>query len=374
VTDTPRQRLDSIDALRGFDMVLVSAAGFLVALKGLTGLAAIDWIAGQMTHPAWHGFTFYDFLFPLFLFIAGVSLPFSLAKSTARGASRAQLYRKALVRFLMLYCLGVLYSNLPFPFLEPEKIRFMNVLGRIGLAALLSTILWLHFSRQARLLWVGAILLAYYAALFLVPVPGHGAGNLSIEGNLVGWIDRSLLPGRLLQGNYDELGLLTQLPALCLTVLGTVAGDVLRSPDADARKLRTLTAAGVVAIALGLLWSLHFPLNKHLWTSSYILLSAGMSFLSMALFYALIDVWGRRRWAFLFQIIGLNSLTVFLAYRLIDFYHTFRVLFSDLYAPLPEGWRTVLDELGAAALLWTLPFILYKLRVGWPPGAQPTTR
>jgi predicted acyltransferase len=369
-SDVRSKRLVSIDALRGFDMVLVSAASFLVAMKGLTGTAGFDWLADQMTHPAWNGFTFYDFLFPLFLFVAGVSLSFSLGKSTAMGSSRAELYRKAFTRFLMLYCLGLLYSNLPVPFLEPSKIRFVNVLGRIGLAAFLSTILYVNFSRQARLIWVSAILLGYYAALFLFPVPGYGAGDLSIEGNLVGWIDRSLLPGRLLQGNYDELGLLTQFPALCLTVLGTLAGDVLRSEASEHRKLRMLTVAGVVAMAIGLLWSLHFPINKHLWSSSFILLSAGMSFLSMALFYAVIDVWNYRKWAFFFQVIGVNSLIVYLAYRLVDFYYTSRVLFSSLYAPLPAEWRTVFQEIAAAALVWLFPFILYRFRIHWPASTK----
>jgi predicted acyltransferase len=364
------KRLVSIDALRGFDMVLFSATGFLVAMKGLTGMGWVDGLAGQMTHPAWHGFTYYDSLFPLFLFVAGVSLSFSLGKSTAMASSRGELYRKAFVRFVMLYCLGLLYANLPVPFLEPSKIRFVNVLGRIGLAAFVSTILYLNFSRQARLIWVGAILLGYYGALFLIPVPGYGAGNLSIEGNLVGWIDRAVLPGRLVQGNYDELGLLTQLPALCLVVLGTAAGDVLRSEASEHRKLAVLSIAGVTAIALGLLWSLHFPINKHLWTSSFILLSAGMAFLSLALFYAVIDVWNYRKWAFLFQVIGLNSLIVYLAYRLIDFYHTSGLLFSSLYAPLPKQWQTVFSELSAAALVWIFPYILYRFSIHWPASTR----
>ena len=351
-------------------MVMLSAASFVVAMKGLTGMAGVDWLAGQMTHPAWNGFTFYDFLFPLFLFVAGISLSFSLGKRTAVGSSHGELYRKAFIRFVLLYGLCILYSNLPVPFLEPTSIRFGNVLGRIGFAAFVATLLYLNCSRQARLIWVSAILLGYYAALFLIPVPGYGAGNLSIEGNLVGWIDRSVLPGRLLQGNYDELGLLTQLPALCLTVLGTVAGDVLRSEASEHRKLGLLIVAGLIAMTLGLLWSLHFPINKHLWSSSFVLLTGGMAFVFMALFYALIDVWNYRKWAFFFQIIGLNSLMVYLAYRLIDFYHTSRLLFSSLYAPLPEGWRTVLDEIGAAALVWILPYLLHHVRVHWPVSAK----
>jgi predicted acyltransferase len=376
---TLNKRLLSVDALRGFDMVLVTGAAFLVAMKGLTGMAALDWLAGQMTHPAWHGFRFYDFLFPLFLFVAGVSLSFSLGKSTAAGIAHAALYRKAFVRLLVLWALGILYSNLPLPLLEPGKIRVVSVLGRIGIAAFVATVLYLHFSARARLAWVSAILLGYYAALFLVPVPGYGAGELSREGNLAGWIDRSVLPGRLLQGDYDELGLLTQLPALCLTVLGTLAGDVLRSDAAEHRKLGTLTLAGVLAMALGLLWSLHFPINKHLWTSSYILLTGGMAFLFLALFYAVIDIWSYRKWAGFFQVIGVNALAVYLAPRLIDFYHTSDLLFSGLYGLLPAGWRTALQEMSAVALVWIFAYFLHRIRFQWDrsssaPRPGPTRR
>lgn len=343
-------------------MVLLTGASFLAAMKGLTGVAAVDWLAGQMTHPGWHGFAFYDFLFPLFLFVAGVSLPFSLARGTAAGMSRAELQHKALVRFLILFALGILYGNLPLPLLEPGHIRLGSVLGRIGLAAYVATILYLRFSRRARLIWVGAILLGYYAALFLVPVPGFGAGDLSREGNLAGWIDRNLLPGRLLQGNFDELGLLTQLPALCLTVLGTLAGDALRGEAGAQRKLGLLTLAGIAAMALGLLWGLHFPVNKHLWSSSYILLTAGMGFLFLALFYALIEVWGWRRWAWFFQVIGLNSLAVYFVPRFIDFSHTSSLLFSSLYAPLPKAWKGAAGELGALLLVWTFAYAVHRLR------------
>ena len=358
----PSARLLSIDALRGFDMLLISGgASFLLVMKGLTGWAWVDWMADQMTHPAWNGFTFYDFIFPLFLFLAGVSLSFSLGKRA--GSGRRDLYLKSFRRLLILIALGILYKNAPVPVFEPSEMRVVSVLGRIGVATFLATILYLNFSKRALLIWVAAILVAYYGALFLIPVPGFGAGDLTIEGNLVGWIDRNVLPGRLLQGNYDELGLLTQLPALCLTVLGAMAGDMLRGTATEYRKIVLLTLAGVAGIAIGLLWGLHFPINKHLWSSSFILLTGGMAFLFMALFYAVIDVWNYRRWAFFFQVIGLNSLTIYLAYRFVDFSHTSRLLFSGLYAPLPEGWQHVFQEIGAVGLVWLFLYILYRNRL-----------
>ncbi len=358
------ERLVSIDALRGFDMLFISGGGtFLVLLENKTGLPWVDWVARQLEHPAWNGFTFYDFIFPLFLFIAGVSLPFSLNRGLASGLSKTDLYRKVFVRMLVLIALGILDKNAPVPFFEPSQIRVSSVLGRIGIACFIATLLYLNFSWLKRLWWVAAILLLYYAAIFLIPVPGYGPGNLSMEGNLVGWIDRNFLPGRLLQKIYDELGLLTQLPALCLTVLGTIAGDTLKSAQTDNRKLAYLLCSGLVCISLGLVWGLHFPINKHLWSSSFILLTAGMAFVFLAVFYFLIDVLKFQKWAFFFKVIGMNSLTIYLAYRFIDFYHTSNLLFGGLYAPLPEPWHKVFEALGALGLVWLLLYFLYRQKL-----------
>lgn len=358
------KRLLSIDALRGFDMLLISGGAlFIRRMEGKTEWGFIDWIATQMTHPAWHGFTFYDFIFPLFLFIAGVSLPFSLNKGLTSGMDKPKLYRKMFWRMLILIGLGILYKNAPVSIFEPSEIRYVSVLGRIGIAVFITTILYLNFSKKGRMAWVASILLLYYAALFLIPVPGYGAGDLSFEGNLVGWIDRQLLPGRLLQGTYDELGLLTQLPALCLTVLGTFAGDLLRSGRDDSSKLQWLFLAGIACLAGGLVWSLHFPINKHLWSSSFILLTGGMAYLFMFGFYGLIDVLKYKRWAFFFQVIGLNSLTIYLGYRFIDFSSTSHLLFSGIYSIFPEPWHEVFEAFGAMMLVWLLLYFLYRKKI-----------
>jgi len=358
------QRLLSIDALRGFDMLLISGGGtFLVLLENNTGLASIDWIANQLKHPAWNGFTFYDFIFPLFLFIAGVSMAFSLNKGIEMGLSKAELYRKAFWRMLILVILGILDKNQPVTFFEPSQIRVASVLGRIGVAGFFASVLYLNFSRQHRIFWVAGILLLYYAALFLIPVPGYGAGNLSMEGNLVGWIDRNFLPGRLLQKIYDENGLITQLPALCLTVLGSLGGDVLRSERKESQKLQILLLAGIGGLGIGLFWGLHFPINKHLWSSSFIMLTSGMAFLILSLFYYVIDVLKYQKWAFFFQVIGMNSLTIYLAYHFIDFEHTSKILFSGLYAPIPEQFHDALKALGALVLIWSMIYFLYKKKI-----------
>jgi predicted acyltransferase len=361
----PSRRLLSIDTLRGFDMLMIAGAGaFISTLHGKTGLAWVDALALQFEHPAWNGFTFYDFIFPLFLFIAGLTLPFSLNKGLELGKSKGELYRKAFKRFLILYACGILYKNAPIPFLDWSQIRFVNVLGRIGFAGFVTTVLYLNFGFQKRIFWIAGLLLFYYAALFLIPVPGYGAGDLSFEGNLTGWIDRTFLPGRLLQKTYDELGLFTQIPALCLTVLGSLAGDMMRrAGDSDYKKLRNLSVAGIICLAIAFVWSFHFPINKHLWTSSFIMLTGGLAFLSFGLFYWVIDILQFRRWTFFFIVIGMNSLTIYLAYRLIDFGFTSRLLFEGLYINTAEKWHPVFQSLGALALVWVFLYILYRLKI-----------
>src|SRR5687768_12516453 len=157
-------RLLSIDALRGFDMLMITGGGaLLLSLRNKTGMAWVDAIAEQFEHPAWHGFTFYDFIFPLFLFVAGVSLPFSLHRALALGMSKSTLYRKAFWRMVILLLLGMLDKNAPFPFFEPSQIRLGTVLGRIGIAGFVTTLLYLNLSWRSRLSIVGFVLLAYYA-------------------------------------------------------------------------------------------------------------------------------------------------------------------------------------------------------------------
>lgn len=361
----PSKRLLSIDALRGFDMLMITGAGsFLFLLHGITELDWVDAIALQFEHPAWNGFTFYDFIFPLFLFIAGVSLPFSLQKGIESGASKYELYKKACIRMLILIALGILDKNAPIPFFDWAQIRIVGVLQRIGFAGFIVTVLYLNFNFRARMFWIAGLLLFYYAAMFLIPVPGFGAGDLSFEGNLHGWIDRAILPGRLLQKTYDENGILTQAPALCLTIMGSLAGDTFKSKIlTDYIKLRNLLIAGTVCVAIGLLWSLHFPINKHLWSSSFIMLTGGMAFLLIGLFYWVIDILRFQKWSFFFTVIGMNSLTIYMAYRIIDFGYTSRLLFSGLYSFSPEKWHPVFESLGALGLVWAFLYILFRLKI-----------
>lgn len=359
------QRLVSIDALRGFDMLMICGAdAFFRSFEGKTSMAWLDGLAHQFEHPEWIGFTFYDFIFPLFLFISGVSIPFSLAKALETHAPKNEIYRKAFVRMLILIGLGMLDKNAPFPFFDWEQIRLGSVLGRIGIAGFVTVVLFLNFNATKRLLIAAGILVLYYGAVFLVPVPGFGAGDLSFEGNLVGWFDRTFLPGRLLHGQFDELGILTTFPAICLTILGAHAGEILRKIDSsENQKLKELLITGLIFIGIALVWNLHFPIFKRMWTSSFIMLTAGLGFLSLGLFYLIIDIWKFQKWAFFFVVVGMNSLTIYMIYRFVNFRYTSRLLFEGLYKPLGENWMPVMESLGALGLVWLFLYFLYRKKI-----------
>jgi predicted acyltransferase len=345
-------------------LMICGADAFFRSLEGKTGLGWVDAIALQFEHPEWVGFAFYDFIFPLFLFISGVSIPFSLSKAIEIQTPKKEIYRKAFVRMLILIGLGMLDKNAPFPFFDWEQIRLGSVLGRIGIAGFVTVVLFLNFDSVKRLMIVGGILLLYYAAVFLFPVPGFGAGDLSFEGNLVGWFDRIFLPGRLLQGQFDELGILTTFPAICLTILGCFAGEILKKAEVtEGQKLKQLLLTGVICIVIALIWNLHFPIFKRMWTSSFILLTSGLAFLSMGLFYWIIDMLKFQKWAFFFVVVGMNSLTIYMIYRFVNFRHTSRLLFEGLYKPLGENWMPVMESLGALALVWLFLYFLYRKKI-----------
>jgi len=362
---TKSKRLLSIDALRGFDMLMICGAdAFFTSLEGKTSWEWVDKLALQFVHPEWIGFTFYDFIFPLFLFISGVSIPFSIGKALESEVPKKVIYRKAFIRMLMLIGFGLLVKNAPFPFFDWEQIRLGSVLGRIGIAGFITIVLFLNFDSRKRLMIAAGILILYYAAVFLIPVPGYGAGNLSFEGNLAGWFDRTFLPGRLLQGQYDELGILTTVPAICLTIFGAYAGEILKKSNlSENLKLKRLLIGGLVCIVLALIWGHHFPIFKRLWTSSFILLTAGMSFLFLAVFYWVIDILKFKKWSFFFVVVGMNSLTIYLIYRFVNFRYTSKLLFEGLYRPLGENWSPVMESLGALFLVWMLLYILYQKKI-----------
>ena len=221
----------SLDALRGFDMLFIMGfASLVVAVCGLWPSAVTDAAAASMSHVAWDGFAHHDTIFPLFLFIAGVSFPYSVAKQRAGGMSEVRIYAKIVRRGLTLVVLGMVYNGL-FK-LDFENLRIASVLGRIGLAWSIAAVLYLNFGVKTRAAIAVAVLAGYGALSALVAAPdAAGAGPLTFEGNLAGYIDRQFLPGKLIYGSFDPEGLLSTVPAVVTAMLGMFTGEFVRRSD-----------------------------------------------------------------------------------------------------------------------------------------------
>ena len=312
------QRLLSLDALRGFDMFWIVGAEELVrGLQKITASGPIGLVAEQLRHQPWAGFHFEDLIFPLFVFIVGVSLVFSLTKTLEQSGRRAAVVR-ILRRSALLYVLGILsYGGLSTPF---EKIRLLGVLQRMALCYLFASLLFCYLKPKALVGVCVGLLLGYWALLSFVPVPGHGAGNFAEGANLANYVDAQYLPLRKWDGDHDPEGLLSTLPAIASCLLGVFAGLLLKNPAVpDRKKVGWLIAAGLAGLAVGWLWHLNFPVIKKIWTSSFVLVAGGYSCLLLAAFYQIIDVWKFQKWATPFVWIGVNPITIYLGGHFIDF-------------------------------------------------------
>ena len=359
-------RLFSLDALRGFDMCFIMGGEMVVlSIASLFPGESSSWLALQMGHVAWNGFVFYDLIFPLFLFLAGVSFPFSFAKQCERGASRKAVTLKIVRRGLLLVLLGVFYNGLlQFDF---DNLRYASVLGRIGLAWMFAALLYVWAGRKTVLSTAIALLLGYWAllALFVAPDAPEGAGSLSMKGSIVGYVDRLLLPGVLHSGVHDPEGLLSTLPAIVTALAGMFTGEFVRSECVKSgyKKVLVLFAAALVLLVVGYLWGNILPLNKNLWTSSFVCVAAGWSLVLFSLFYLVIDVMGWWRWSFFFRVIGLNSITIYLAQQFLDFHKPVSTLFGGLLGLLPESYYAIGYWCCYVLVCWLLLYFLYRNKV-----------
>jgi predicted acyltransferase len=341
-------RLMSVDALRGFDMLwIIGAGGIVAALEKMSANPVTTLLATQLKHVEWEGFRFYDLIFPLFLFIVGVSLVFSLDKALATGGRRQVLLR-VFRRSALLFALGIFYSGglaKPWP-----DVSLGGVLHRIAACYFFGALIY-TYARSTRALLVvsAALLIGYWALVTFVPFPdlklekpavtkiaqeigsespfaiaaaveGRVRGSYEEGRNLVNFFDFLFLPGKKAQHYYINEGLLSTLPAVVLTLFGVLAGLLLKNAELPPpRKLAWLAGAGAAALALGLLWSLQFPIIKRIWTSSFILLAGGLSAWLLAAFYWLIDVRQWRAWCQPFVWIGCNALTIYIATPIVSF-------------------------------------------------------
>lgn len=355
----PRERLLSLDALRGFDMFWITGGSYLVTvLAKYTGAGWLKPVVDQMEHVEWAGFHFYDLIFPLFMFISGVAIPFALISKLERKVPKKELAAKALKRALILVFLGLIYNGVFSNGFENPRVA--SVLAQIGLAYYGAAMIVIYTkSFKSRLYWLGGILAVIAIIQLLIPVPGIGAGVLTPEGCINGYIDRMLLPGRLYGGSFDPEGLLCIASAVTVTLMGSVAGHFLREKTtSDSLKLKTLYGIGASAVVMALILSTFYPLIKACWTSSFNLLTGGIGFLLMATFYYIIDVKGWKKWSFFFRVIGMNSIFIYLLYDMVDVAHTSKYLFG--WTVLWGDFGQLLNVFGTIMLVWSLMYYMYK--------------
>lgn len=305
------------------------------------------WLDHQMEHLPWEGFVFYDLIFPLFIFIVGIVLPMSLERYKANPSAA---YPRILRRFILLLVLGwINWGLLQFTFTE---MRWPGVLQRIAVCYLFASLAVLHLRMRGQALLAASLLLGYWALLAFVPAPGFPAYDLSPEGNLVGYVDRLVLPGKFCCYPFgDNEGLLSHIPAVATCLFGALTGWWFMQPRTPMHKLRGLVLAGVASLAIGFAWAPLFPVIKNLWTSSYVMITAGWSLLLVACFYFVIDIQGARRWAFPFVVIGMNAITIYVAQEFINFADISKFFLGGV-ASLVGGAGPVVLALGAIAVRW----------------------
>jgi predicted acyltransferase len=358
----PSARVASIDALRGFDMFWITGGDALVYhLSRALPIPITLMLAGQFKHVEWEGFHFYDLIFPLFVFIVGLVLPFSLTRRLEAGGNRRELYLHALRRLFLLFFLGLLANgllDLNFP-----NLRILGVLQRISIAYFFATLLVMNFKVRGQAVATGLILLGYWAIMALVPVPGFGPGNFTMQGNLAAYLDQRFLPHPFCCYDYgDNEGIISNIPAIATCMLGALAGHWLRTAYSQKRKLLGLIAAGVVSLGAGWVWSLVFPIVKNIWSSSFVLFAGGWSLLLLALFYGIIDVLGYRKWAFVFTVIGANSITIYLARHFFNFKEV-GLIFTHGFINYLGVWKPFAIELGSVVAGWMFLYYLYKQKI-----------
>lgn len=351
-----KQRLLSLDFFRGVTvagMILVNNPG--------------DWshIYAPLEHSKWNGCTPTDLVFPFFLFMVGVAVTFALSKRKEANTSQGKLILHIFRRALIIFAIGLLFRLIPSGF-DFANVRILGVLQRIAIVFFIISILYLKTNARTRGWLCFSFLIVYYLLMTLVPVPGVGPANLDPETNLAAWLDRTVMGEQHLwkqSKTWDPEGILSTLPAISTGLLGIMTGDWIRRKDvADADKTAWLFAAGFLAVITGLIWDGFFPINKALWTSSFVLFTGGLAMMSLALSYWIIDAHGYKRGTASFVAFGRNAITAYVLSGVVPM--VFGGIPSRWFMPLLSPLNASLAAAITLVLLMLLPvWIMYKRNV-----------
>jgi predicted acyltransferase len=352
------KRLESLDALRGFDMFwIIGGYWIFISFHEIFNSPVTKFLQRQLEHAEWEGFWFWDLIMPLFLFIVGAAMPFSFTKRLARGDSRRKLFYHIGIRFIILFILGMIAQGHLLQYDLSKLHLYSNTLQAIAAGYLIGSILLLNFNIKWQIGITAGLLLLFWALMAWIPVPVYGAGRLSPDGNLAMYLDKLILGS--FQDGTDYTWILSSMTFACTVMLGVMGGLVLRSRKSQQRKVLWLFGAGVLSIGLGLLWSIWFPIIKHLWTSSFVLFSGGICLILLGVFYLVIDVWGFRCWAFPFKVIGMNAIFVYMITRLFDFRNIGNIFVGGLAGRL-QSWNALVQGLAGFLVIWLILCWMYR--------------
>lgn len=336
-------RLTSLDAMRGFTI----AAMVLVNFPGSGDVYA------PLRHAAWNGLTPTDLVFPFFLFIVGVSIALAYSRRKESGADKKEMYRKIFIRSVKIFAVGMILDMIPD--FDLMNLRWAGVLQRIAIVFFVCAILFLNTNWKTQA-WIAAVLLVgYWLAMVLIPTPGLGKVSLEPGANLAAWIDSLYLPGRKYQVTWDPEGILSTIPSIATGITGMLAGRVFLSKISFHEKANYLMALGFLGAILGYIWHLGFPVNKNLWSSSFVLVTSGLAALLLGAIYFLVDIKGKKRGTYVGVVFGANAITVYVLADLLSFIF-YRTSFGGQSLN-----KSFVDGLSAAGFQPELASMLYAL-------------
>lgn len=363
-----KDRLASLDAMRGADMFgimgMSGGSGLVVALLLAFGMQDTSGAVQFFKHVSWEGLAIHDTIFPTFLFLAGVSWPFSYAAQLAKGRSMVQIVLRNLKRAAILFFFGLVVNR--FFKLDFAHLRIPGVLQFIGLSWFFATMVYMFVKNKwARVAIAVALLVGYWAILAFNVAPDApvGKGAFSYEGNICGYFDRSFLKGHII-GICDPEGFISLLSGTVTALLGVFAGEIVRS-DRFSKGRRALIVAGMAAglLMVGLAWQPWCPCIKKLWTPVFALFAGAYSAGVFSLFYWLCDVKEWRKWSFVFRVVGMNSITIYMAQMIIPFNSIDSFFLGGLAGMMPGAWGTVLLRAGYVVVCWLFLYFLYRKNV-----------
>ncbi|HEX2473715.1 MAG TPA: DUF5009 domain-containing protein [Lacipirellulaceae bacterium] len=356
-------RVAAIDALRGFDMFwIVGGQELALAAGAWFSMPRPAWLEFHLEHVEWEGFSAWDLIMPLFLFVVGAAMPFSLSRKAELGQPKSQLYGKMIRRFAILWVLGMIVQGNLLEFNSSTLHLYSNTLQAIAVGYLVAGFVILNVGVVGQVVFTAAMMIAYWLLLTRVPFAGHPAGMLEPNANLAMTVDEYVL------GPYRDgttyTWVLSGMTFAATTLLGAFAGQVLRTSWSQATRFIVLVMLGLASLAGGYAWAtwLGFPIVKHIWTSSMVLWAAGWSYLLLAVFYLLIDIIGWQRWAFFFMVIGTNAITIYVAWHLISFEQISEGLVGGLAGHLGAAGPTLVAAT-ALGLGWLILYHLYHQKV-----------